>query len=96
MRFQFIEVVDWTATCTVCGREVESSDSRSTFCYVPVGAEEWQMDQIAEIWQIDPYSEFTVCENCLGGHCGSVDGLTPDGWLAKQVAAHLNRRKAAE
>jgi len=96
MRFPFIEVEDGTVTCTVCGRELDGSDSSSYFYYVPVGAEEWQLDQIAEIWQIDPFTEFAVCENCLGGHCGVVPGLTPDGWLGKQWAAHLNRRKAAE
>jgi len=84
-------------TCTVCRRTLDGRDPDDGFFYIPdpdfMTNEDW--DQIAEIWQVNPH-DLTVCEHCMGGHCGAVPHLTPDGWLAKHWEAYLKRRKAAE
>jgi hypothetical protein len=50
--------------------------------------EEW----IRQIWGVDPYESFVVCEECMAADCGTLLGLTADGWLAAQVHQWLDRQ----
>lgn len=88
MHWVHINVDGLLITCTVCKRRLDLPDYLDGIYYVPSCATQEQMDQIAEIWGIDPYEDFAVCEDCMQGHCGAVPWATPDQWLAEKWEAH--------
>jgi hypothetical protein len=67
-----------SASSTSCGDEADLMTAEQ---------EEW----IAKIWGVDPYTDFVVCESCVNGYCGAVEGDTADVWLDKQIEAYTKR-----
>jgi hypothetical protein len=68
--------------CTVCGRDLSPRVYEFGIVYFPENATDQQYGQIENLWNVDPFADFLVCEDCMGGHCGAVRGLTADKWLA--------------
>jgi hypothetical protein len=72
--------------CSVCGRTIpDSALSDGDIAYSPRGFTDEQAGWIKRLWSVDPYSKFSVCEGCMAGYCGAVDGLTADKWLGEWV-----------
>lgn len=81
MKFQFNDVVENPATCSVCGDSIQVGE----VYYYSTHMSDKQVDQIEQIWNVDPFTEFIVCEECLEGHCGAVWGRTADKWLEDRI-----------
>ncbi len=45
--------------------------------------EEW----INKIWGVSSV-DLTVCEICMRGHCGAIDGFNADNWLDEHIEAY--------
>lgn len=67
--------------CTACGHTafIKTDDECDLFYFPEADSmTREQTDQIADIWNVDPYADFLVCHNCLDGHdpmCRAHDWL---------------------
>jgi hypothetical protein len=48
--------------CTVCRREIAEHE----MYYTPSHLDDWQEDCIRQLFHVDAYSDFLVCEQCTG------------------------------
>jgi len=65
--------------CSVCGKYV-----REVWCFYDISEEQEKWFQ--EIWHRDPYVNFWLCGDCLGGK-------TPDDWLEERVESSRKDRQ---
>jgi hypothetical protein len=98
MKWTYVQCVEPCPTpCGVCGRHLPDPTIRGgDIIYSPAfrDGDEWRADAIERIWNVDPYADFAVCEECMEGHCGAVPGKNANNWLARKAAAydgHLSR-----
>ena len=48
---------------------------------------------IKRIWGVaDPCTDFAVCETCMAGYCGAVEGDTADAWLEWQIEMYRKQQ----
>lgn len=97
MRWNYLSVTEpGFVPCTVCGREFpDPSIMNGDILYYPNfrgDSDAWQADWIRRIWQVDPYADFAVCEDCMQGHCGAVYGLNATTWLDNKIEQYLQQR----
>ena len=71
--------------CTVCG------NLETDILYSPKDFNSDQEEWFERIWNCDPYSDFSVCEGCMSGHCGAVPGLDADNWLTRQIINYYKK-----
>lgn len=64
--------------CSVCG------EKQDDIIYIPNHLSEEQAKEIESLFNVDPFTDFRVCEDCMDGHCGAVPGLNANNWLEKQ------------
>jgi hypothetical protein len=79
--------------CTVCRRQLpDPTFTWGNSAYFLVRLTDTQEEWIRHVWGVDPYESFVVCEECMAGHGGTLQGLTADAWLARQVQRWLERQ----
>ena len=73
--------------CSVCGR------IQKDILYVSQNMNLEQARWIKVIWNCDPYTDFTVCEECMEGHCGAGNySLNANTWLEKQIRKYKKEK----
>lgn len=81
-----------TRYCSVCGKGLTGMD----MVYFPENLDDRQAEQIRHLWDVDPITEFCVCEICIAGHCGHVEGRPPEKWLRDHVKAAKNKKNESD
>lgn len=68
--------------CTVCKGAIKD------IIYYPIEMSNDDISWIKKIWKCDALGDFFVCETCMAGHCGAVEGLNANNWLEKEIKAY--------